>query len=76
MKTDVREESECKRLIETTIKEFGRIDILVLNAGISAHSLFEEMQDMNIMHELMNTNFFGYVYPTRYALPYLKQTHG
>lgn len=47
---------------------FKRLDILVLNAGISAHSLFEEMEDMSVFHELMNTNFFGYVYPTRYAL--------
>jgi short-subunit dehydrogenase len=50
--------------------------MLILNAGISAHALFEEVPDMQVFHQLMNTNFFGYVYPTKYALPYLKETHG
>lgn len=76
VKTDVTIEKECKNLIETAVKHFERIDILILNAGISAHAQFEDVPDMEIFHQLMNTNFFGYVYPTKYALPYLKEHHG
>jgi len=59
-------------LIETTIKEFGRIDILILNAGAIAYSYFEDLKDLSTMEELMKINYYGAVYPTRYALPYLK----
>ena len=72
----MKNELECKQLIEFTVEKFKRIDMLILNAGISAHSLFEEIEDMQVFHELMNTNFFGYVYPTKYSWPYLKQSHG
>ncbi len=45
---------------------FGGIDILILNAGVSAHFLFEEVEDTEIFKKLMDINFFGYLYPTRY----------
>eukprot|EP00347_Sterkiella_histriomuscorum_P015609 403356380 len=76
VQTDVTKEDECQRLIDVAIERFGRIDILILNAGISAHQKFEEVQDMKIFHQIMETNFYGYLYPTRYALPYLKKSHG
>jgi NAD(P)-dependent dehydrogenase (short-subunit alcohol dehydrogenase family) len=63
-------------LIEKTIEIFGQIDVLILNAGISAHFLFEDMENMEVFKRLMEVNFFGCVYPTRYALPHLKKTHG
>lgn len=45
--------------------------MLILNAGISAHSKFEDLKDLSSFKELMNTNFYGYLYPTRYNLdPY------
>ena len=49
-----------------TIEEFERIDILYLNAGISSHFLFKDMgEDFTVFEDLMQTNFFGYLYPTR-----------
>jgi NAD(P)-dependent dehydrogenase (short-subunit alcohol dehydrogenase family) len=53
-------------LIDTAVDHFGRIDILILNAGVSAHFLFEEVQDVDVFKRLMDINFFGYLYPTRY----------
>jgi len=49
-----------------------KIDIMILNAGISAHFKFDEIKDLTVFKQLMDTNFFGYLYPTKFALPYLK----
>jgi NADP-dependent 3-hydroxy acid dehydrogenase YdfG len=62
--TDVAMENDCKNLIDRTVKKFGRIDILINNAGISMRALFKEM-DLEVMHRLMNVNFFGTVYCTK-----------
>jgi short-subunit dehydrogenase len=74
-RTDVAVEDDCKILIDSTIKKFGRIDILINNAGISMRALFKDME-LEVMHRLMNVNFFGTVYCTKYALPYLLETKG
>ena len=44
---------------------FGQIDIMILNAGVSAHFLFEEIEDVSVFKQMMEINFFGYLYPTR-----------
>jgi len=49
---------------------------LVLAAGVSAHSRFEDLPNMDIFKEVIETNLYGYVYPTRYALPHLLKQHG
>lgn len=75
VKTDVSREEDCKNLIEQTVARFGKIDILVNNAGISMRAVFKEM-DLDVMRSLMDTNFWGTVYCTKYALPYLLETKG
>ena len=75
VETDVSLESNCKRLIELTIEKYGRIDVMINNAGISMRALFNDM-DLGVMHRLMDVNFFGTVYCTKYALPYLLETKG
>jgi len=74
-KTDVSIEEDCKSLIDATIKRFGRIDILINNAGISMRALFEEV-DLKVIKQLMDVNFYGTVYCSKYALPYLLETKG
>jgi short-subunit dehydrogenase len=69
-KTDVSNESECKNLIDKTIEKYGSIDILVNNAGISMRASFIDV-DLKVLHRLMDVNFWGTVYCTKYALPYL-----
>ena len=64
---DVSIESDCKSLIEKTILEFGTIHVLINNAGISMRALFENC-DLNVIRQLINTNFWGTVYCTHYAL--------
>lgn len=75
IKTDVTKEEDCKNLVEQTIKHFGKIDVLVNNAGISMRAVFKDM-DLNVMRSLMDTNFWGTVYCTKYALPYLLESKG
>jgi dehydrogenase/reductase SDR family member 7B len=75
VKTDVSHETDCKALIETAVKQYGRIDILVNNAGISMRALFEHV-DLHVLHRLMDTNFWGTVYCSKYALPYLLKSKG
>lgn len=75
VETDVSVESDCKNLVEQTIARFGRVDILVNNAGLSMRAMFKEV-DLKVLHRLMDVNFWGTVYCTKYALPYLLQSKG
>ena len=75
IKTDVSKEEECKDLINKTIELFGTIDILVNNAGISMRAVFTDV-DLKVLKRLMDVNFWGTVYCTKYALPYLIHNKG
>jgi short-subunit dehydrogenase len=74
--TDVSDEVQCKVLIEKTLDVFGRLDMLVNNAGLAASALFDEFPDLHLFKHTMDVNFYGTVYCTYYALPYLKKTRG
>jgi len=73
--TDVGLESDCKMLIENTIKHFGKINILINNAGISMRALFSELK-LDVLKEVMNINFWGAVYCTKYAIPHILDSKG
>jgi len=75
VKTDVSVETDCKNLIEEAVKAFGQIDVLVNNAGISMRAIFESV-DLSVLKQLMDVNFWGTVYCTKYALPYLLDQKG
>lgn len=72
---DVSKEEDCKHLIDQTIKEFSGIDLLINNAGISMRALFKDL-DLNVLKTLMDVNFWGTVYCTKYALPSLLSSKG
>ena len=75
IKTDVSIEEDCRNLIESTVKHFGRIDFLINNAGISMRATFSKV-DLNVIRRLMDVNFWGTVCCTKYALPYLLESKG
>jgi len=75
VKTDVSKENDCKNLIDKSIEKFGRIDTLINNAGISMRAIFEEA-DLSVIKQLMDINFWGTVYCTKFALPYLLESKG
>ncbi len=76
VKTDVSIEAECRALIDRTVSEYGRIDTLINNAGISTWSPFDQLQDLGVLDQLMRVNYLGAAYCTFYALPYLKKSRG
>ena len=72
---DVSKEEDCKNLVAKSVEHFGRIDILVNNAGISMRAMFKDL-DLSVIRNLMDVNFWGTVYCTKYALPYLLEAKG
>jgi NAD(P)-dependent dehydrogenase (short-subunit alcohol dehydrogenase family) len=70
---DVRDAKNCRRLVEQTVKKFGKLDILVNNAAFQQHQpgiddVTEEQWD-----NTFKTNIYGYFYMTKAALPHLKE---
>jgi len=75
MIADVSNENDCRRFIETTIKVFGGIDILINNAGISMRALLKDV-NVEVIRKVMDINFFGTVYCTKYALDSIIERKG
>lgn len=67
MVADVSSENDCRRFMETTIKMFGDIDVLINNAGVSMRALLKEA-NTEVIKKVMDINFYGSVYCTKYAL--------
>jgi short-subunit dehydrogenase len=75
IKTDVSVKTDCEHLIQLTIQSFNKLDILINNAGISMRALFNDC-DLQVLENVMNINFWGTVYCTKYALPYILKQEG
>jgi short-subunit dehydrogenase len=73
---DVGKQQDCEHLVANAVAAHGRLDTLILNAGITMWALFEEIEDLSILSKVMQVNYFGSVYCTHYALPHLKPTQG
>lgn len=73
--TDVTSEEECRKMVAMTVEKYGTVDILINNAGISMRALFSDV-DLSVLKRLMDVNFWGTVYCTKYALPYLLKNKG
>jgi short-subunit dehydrogenase len=72
---DVSNETDCTNFITATIKAFGTIDILINNAGISMRALFDET-NIDVIKKVMDINFWGTVYCTKLAIPYIQKNKG
>ncbi|RUT79065.1 SDR family oxidoreductase [Ancylomarina longa] len=73
--TDVSKEIDCENLMQKAVQHFGGIDILINNAGISMRALFADLE-LSVIKELMDVNFWGTVYCTKFALPYITKAKG
>lgn len=73
--SDAASEADNKTLIDETVKRYGGIDVLVNNAGISMRALFQEL-DLEVFRQVMDINFWGTVYATKFALPYILERKG
>ena len=72
---DVQNEQDCQNLMVQTVQKYKHIDILINNAGISMRALFKDL-NLKVLEQLMQTNFWGAVYCTKYALPELLKSKG
>jgi short-subunit dehydrogenase len=72
---DVTIESDCELLIKQALVTFDKIDLLVNNAGISMRALFKDA-DVKVLKSVMDVNFWGTVYCTKYAMPEILKTKG
>ncbi len=75
VQADVSKEQDCKHIVSRALEHFGKIDILVNNAGISMRAAFINTE-LDVLRKLMDINFWGTVYCTKYALKHLLETHG
>ena len=75
VKTDVSKREDCEFCIAEAVRVFGRIDILINNAGISMRASFEELE-LNVLEKVMQVNFWGTVYCTKAAISHLIQSKG
>jgi short-subunit dehydrogenase len=72
---DVSNEQDCRRFIDSTIETFGGIDILINNAGVSMHALVADLE-VDVIRKVMDINFFGSVYCTKFALASIQERKG
>lgn len=72
---DVSREEDCNAFIQSAIDKWGRVDVLVNNAGISMRALFEHA-NVGVIKELMDINFWGTVYCTKAAVTSIRQNKG
>jgi short-subunit dehydrogenase len=72
---DAAKEADILQMAEKTISHFGKIDILINNAGISMRALFQDL-DLDVFKQVMDTNFYGTVYATKYCLPEILKNKG
>ncbi len=73
--TDVSIENDCKNLVLSAVERYGQIDVLINNAGLSMRALFATTE-LSVIKKLMDVNFWGTVYCTKYAMPYLLESKG
>jgi ketoreductase RED2 len=76
VQANVADEAQCRRLVDATLARYGRLDILINNAGttkVIAHADLDGVTD-EVFRTILDTNLLGTWYLTRAALPHLKQS--
>ncbi len=72
---DVSSDADAKRAVEETARRFGKLDILINNAGVAYYGSIERM-DMKKFDTMIRTNVYGVINMIQQAMPYIKKTKG
>ena len=72
---DVSKEEDCRNFINGVLEKYGKIDILINNAGISMRAMFKDVE-ISTLKQLMDINFWGTVYCTKFALSSITENKG
>lgn len=70
---DVRELDQLDSIVAATVERFGRLDILVVNAGVGAYGRFRDLS-LEHLDEMIDVNLKGTLYAVRAALPHLVES--
>jgi len=76
--TDVTVQAQCQSLVDAALSQYGQLDALINNAGVSAQALFADVkaEDLGWYEDLMRINLWGSMWCTHAALPHLKHSRG
>ena len=74
VQADVANFDSCKQMVETVEKEFGKIDVLVNNAGITKDGLIMRMKQEDF-EAVIDVNLVGTFNVTKHAIPYMMKRH-
>lgn len=72
---DVTDPEQCRAMIDAVIARYGRLDVLVNNAGVSMRGAFADL-DPSVIDSVTRVNILGAAYPTRFALSALRASRG
>lgn len=75
IQADASLETDQRKAVAQTINRYGSLDVLINNAGISMRAMFKDV-DLEVIRKVMEINFFGTVYATKAALPYIMKSKG
>jgi len=70
--TDVMHREQVKKLVDTAVQSFGRVDVMINNAGLMPQSLLEHLK-IDEWDRMIDVNIKGVLYGIAAALPYMKQ---
>jgi short-subunit dehydrogenase len=73
---DLGERAACEALVAATLGRYGRLDVLVANAGVTMWTRFDALEDLSVLERTMRINYFSVAWLTHAALPALKASRG